>query len=112
MSHFVEVAKLADLADGTALCVEVDGIDVALVNTGGQVYAIDDTCSHAQVSLSEGEVDGCFIECWLHGSRFDLRTGDPTGPPADEPVSVYSVRIDGVGADRVISVSVTGEESQ
>ena len=53
-----------------------------MVRTEGEVYAISDICSHADVSLSEGEVDGCTIECWLHGSRFDLRTGQPTGLPA------------------------------
>ena len=57
-------------------------------------YAVHDKCSHADVSLSEGEVDGCTLECWLHGSRFDLRTGEPTGLPATEPVAVYPVKID------------------
>lgn len=108
---FVEVAKLADLAEGSAMRVEVDGVGIAVVNSGGQVYAIDDTCSHAEVSLAEGEIDKCFIECWLHGSRFDLRTGEPAGPPAVEPVPVYAVRIDGDGPDKVILVSVSGEES-
>ena len=55
----------------------------------GEVHAIHDICSHADVALSEGEVDGCTIECWLHGSRFDLRTGEPTGPPAVSAVPVY-----------------------
>ena len=59
----------------------------------GEVYAIRDVCSHAEVPLSEGEIDGCTLECWLHGSRFDLRTGAPTGLPATEPVPVYPVEI-------------------
>jgi 3-phenylpropionate/trans-cinnamate dioxygenase ferredoxin component len=59
------------------------------------VFAIHDVCSHADVPLSDGEVDDCEIECWLHGSRFDLRTGKPTGPPATTPVPVYPVRVDG-----------------
>ncbi|MFA7265221.1 MAG: non-heme iron oxygenase ferredoxin subunit [Candidatus Nanopelagicales bacterium] len=101
------VAKLADIPPGTALRVDVDGIDVAVVHTEGHVFAIDDICSHAEVSLSEGEVEGCFIECWLHGSRFDLRTGEPTGPPAVEPVPVYTARVEGTGADATIYVSVT-----
>ncbi len=108
---YVEVAKLADVADGSALRVAVEGVDIAVVHTNGEVYAIEDTCSHAEVSLAEGEIDKCFIECWLHGSRFDLRTGSPTGPPAVEPVPTYPVRIEGDGPDRVILVSVTGEES-
>ena len=56
-------------------------------------YAVRDECSHASVALSEGEVDGCTLECWLHGSRFDLRTGEPSGPPAIEPVATFSVEI-------------------
>ena len=54
-----------------------------------------DICSHADVALSEGEVDGCTLECWLHGSRFDLRTGKPTAMPATAPVPVYPVKIEG-----------------
>ena len=71
--------------------------------TATTVYAIHDECSHAAVALSEGEVDGCTIECWLHGSRFDLRTGKPTGPPATEPVPIYPVRVD--GDDVLVDVS-------
>ena len=56
---------------------------------GDEVFAIEDECCHAAVALSEGDVDGCTIECWMHGSRFDLRTGKPTGPPATEPVPVF-----------------------
>ncbi len=61
------------------------------------MHAIDDTCTHADVSLSEGEVDGRTIECWLHGSRFDLVTGEPTGLPATRPVAVHAVTIDDSG---------------
>ena len=51
--------------------------------------------SAAAVSLAEGELDGCTLECWLHGSRFDLLTGDPSGPPATVPVAVHHVTIEG-----------------
>ena len=57
------------------------------------MHALDDVCSHAEVALSEGEIDGDTIECWLHGSRFDLGTGTPSGPPAVEPVAVYPVTV-------------------
>ncbi len=86
---------LADLVEGTPLKVDVDGLDVAVVKHGGEVFAIEDECSHAAVALSEGDVEDCTIECWLHGSRFDLRTGKPTGLPATEPVPVFPVQIDG-----------------
>ena len=74
------------------LRVELAEIDVAVVRVGDEVFAIEDVCSHADFPLSEGEVDGCTIECALHGSRFDLRTGKPTGPPATPPVTVFPTR--------------------
>lgn len=103
---FHDICRLDELPSGTALRVEVDGADVCLVHTRGQVFAIDDTCSHAEVSLSEGDVDGCFIECWLHGSRFDLRNGEPTSPPATEPVTAYAARVIAVDGHAVVQVSV------
>ena len=82
---FTRACAVADVAPGSALAVDVDGTDVALVHDGDDWYAIADECSHAAIPLSEGDVEGCEIECWLHGSRFDLRTGKPSGPPATEP---------------------------
>ena len=88
------VCNVGDLAPGTAAQAEVDGVIVAMIRDGnGDYHALNDRCTHADVSLSEGEVDGCTLECWLHGSRFDLRTGKPTGLPATEPIPVYPVEI-------------------
>jgi 3-phenylpropionate/trans-cinnamate dioxygenase ferredoxin subunit len=95
MTEYVRACALTDVADGEALGVEVAGEPVAIVRTCGEVFAIRDVCSHAEVPLSEGEIDGRTLECWLHGSRFDLRTGKPTGLPATEPVPVYPVKIEG-----------------
>ncbi len=92
---FIRACSLSEVADGAALRVQVDGLDVAIIGDGDAVYAIEDECSHAAVALSEGDVEGCEIECWMHGSRFDLRTGKPLGPPATEPVSVFPVQITG-----------------
>ena len=92
---FLRACALSELADGAPLRVEVDGLDVALVRHDDEVFAIEDECSHAAVALSEGDVDDCTIECWLHGSRFDLRTGKPTGLPATEPVPVFPTQISG-----------------
>ena len=101
---FTAVCHVDDLAPGTASQAEVDGVIVALVrDADGGYHAVDDRCSHADVSLSEGEVDGCTLECWLHGSRFDLLTGNPSGLPAITPIAVYPVKIDG---DQVL-VAVT-----
>jgi 3-phenylpropionate/trans-cinnamate dioxygenase ferredoxin component len=75
------------------LRVELDEIDVAVVRIDDEIFAVEDVCSHAEFPLSEGEIDGCTIECALHGSRFDLRTGKPTGPPATTPVNVLPVSV-------------------
>jgi 3-phenylpropionate/trans-cinnamate dioxygenase ferredoxin subunit len=91
---YVRACAEAELAEDTPLRLVLDGTAVTLVRTEGEVYAINDVCSHAAVSLSEGEVEDCAIECWLHGSRFDLRTGRPSGPPATQPVPVYPVKIE------------------
>ncbi|MGI5214739.1 non-heme iron oxygenase ferredoxin subunit [Plantactinospora sp. CA-290183] len=90
----IRICSTEDIPKGTVIQAEVDGTEVAVVHAeDGTFYAVRDECSHAAVSLSEGEVDGCTLECWLHGSRFDLRTGQPTGLPATEPVPVYPVEI-------------------
>jgi 3-phenylpropionate/trans-cinnamate dioxygenase ferredoxin subunit len=96
-----DVCRVADVPPGTALRVELDTADgtlveVALVHTDdGAFHAVSDVCSHGQVSLSDGEIEGCTVECWLHGSRFDLRTGAPLGLPATHPIPVYPVTVEG-----------------
>jgi 3-phenylpropionate/trans-cinnamate dioxygenase ferredoxin subunit len=92
---FQRACALGDLTDGIPLRVEVDGLAVAVVKHDDEVFAIEDECSHAAVPLSDGDVEDCTIECFLHGSRFDLRTGKPTGLPATEPVPVFPVQING-----------------
>lgn len=93
-NDFVPVCALADLADLTARSVVVDGERVCLVRVSDEIYAVDDVCSHAEVALSDGIVDkDATISCWLHGSRFDLRTGEPDEPPAWEPVATFTTRI-------------------
>jgi 3-phenylpropionate/trans-cinnamate dioxygenase ferredoxin component len=92
--QYLRACPLADLAEGETRLVDLEGVPVCLVRTEGEVYAINDTCSHADVSLAEGEVDGTTVECWLHGSRFDLLTGEPIGLPATQPVPVYPVKIE------------------
>ncbi|HLN79203.1 MAG TPA: non-heme iron oxygenase ferredoxin subunit [Nocardioidaceae bacterium] len=92
---FVRACATGDVEPGTALAVVVDDVAVAVVHDGDDWYAVYDECSHAAIPLSEGEVEGGQIECWLHGSMFDLRTGKPTNLPATEPVAIYPVRVDG-----------------
>ncbi|KAB8168802.1 Rieske 2Fe-2S domain-containing protein [Streptomyces sp. 3MP-14] len=106
---FRPACALGDLAEDTPHRVEIDGTPVAVVRTEGEVFAVNDICSHANVSLSEGEVDNCQIECWLHGSSFDLRTGKPSGPPATRPIPTYPVKIEGEGPAATVLVSLTQE---
>jgi 3-phenylpropionate/trans-cinnamate dioxygenase ferredoxin component len=103
MAEFVKACALDDVTDGGALRVMIEGIPVAIVRSAGEVYAIQDVCSHANVALSEGEIEDQTSECRLHGSRFDLVTGRPTGLPATVPVPVYPVKID--GDDILVAVS-------
>jgi len=95
--RYVKVGERAQLpAPRGVLRVELEGEPVAIVCTdGGRFSAISDVCSHAEVSLSDGDIDGDTVECWLHGSRFDLRTGKPLGPPATRAVPVYDIKFDG-----------------
>ncbi len=88
---------LADVPEGTAHQVVVDGHPIAVVRCGGDVYAVGDICSHQRISLSEGEVmcDTKQIECWKHGSAFSLLDGTPHALPATKPVPVFPVTVEG-----------------
>jgi 3-phenylpropionate/trans-cinnamate dioxygenase ferredoxin component len=95
MADMQRAAALEDIPAIGVLALELDGVDLALVKCeDDEVFAIHNECSHASVALSEGEVEGCEIECWLHGSMFDLRTGKPTNLPATEPVDIYPVKVE------------------
>ncbi|MFJ4207724.1 non-heme iron oxygenase ferredoxin subunit [Paenarthrobacter sp. NPDC089675] len=90
------VCNANDIKVKQALRVLIDDYPVAIVKDSmGEIHAVGDTCSHADISLSEGEVEGCAIECWGHGSQFDLRSGQPLQLPAYDPVPVFAVTIDG-----------------
>ena len=88
---------MADVKSGTAARFDVDGLRLCVVNIGGRFSVIGDECSHADYSLSEGDVweDECTIECPKHGSTFSLVTGEPQTLPATRPVPVYAVRVEG-----------------
>ncbi len=106
MTEFVRVAKLSEIPEQTARCVVVRGKRIGLVNLSGSIHAIDDTCTHAEASLSEGEISGDEIVCPLHFATFDVRTGECTGPPADEDVATYTVRV--VGDDIEVELPEEG----
>jgi 3-phenylpropionate/trans-cinnamate dioxygenase ferredoxin subunit len=94
---------LDEIEPGTARRVDVGGVPVAVVRIDDEVYAIGDVCSHANVSLSEGEVwaDERELECPKHGSTFDLKTGEPVTLPATQPVPVYAVEV----ADGMVTIT-------
>ncbi|RRD60943.1 non-heme iron oxygenase ferredoxin subunit [Leucobacter sp. OH1287] len=91
---FVRVCPAAEVQVDTPKRIEIAGQAIAVVrDSAGDVYAIGDSCTHGEISLSEGFVEDCTLECWAHGSRFSLKTGWPQNLPAYEPVPVYAVEI-------------------
>jgi 3-phenylpropionate/trans-cinnamate dioxygenase ferredoxin component len=98
MAELVRLCSRDDLEPGTARRFDVNDVRIALVRVDDDFYAVNDRCSHEDYSLSEGEVlsEECEIECWKHGSTFDLRTGEACSLPATKPVPVYRVKVDGV----------------
>ncbi|CAN2198105.1 {NirD} Ferredoxin subunits of nitrite reductase and ring-hydroxylating dioxygenases [Candidatus Nanopelagicaceae bacterium] len=87
--------SFATLVSGKPVRIEKDGDSICVARIGDEVFAIGDTCSHSDASLSEGDITDFKIECWLHGAEFDLRSGEALTPPAVMPVKKYSVRVDG-----------------
>ena len=103
MSTAVRVCSVDELpATVGAVVADIEGRRVAIArDSEGALHAFDDTCSHANVSLAEGEVEGRLIECWLHGSQFDMTTGQPTQLPATVPIAVHQLEVDDEGGVHV-----------
>lgn len=102
--HFVTVAKKGYLEPGELMYVEVDDEPVVLINLDGELYALNDICTHEEASLADGEIVGDEIECPLHGGAFNIRTGEPAAFPVAVAVEKYEVRV--VGDE--VQVSVKG----
>ncbi len=104
MSPLVDICPLEELPPGEKRLVEVDDLEIGVFNCSGTLLAIEDRCSHDDGELVEGEFDqeDCTVECPRHGSRFDLRTGQPVNLPAYVPIDTFPVRIE----DGVIRVEV------
>lgn len=96
MTHSIVVARADEIAENSAKRVEVNGVPIAIIRCGERFYAIDDTCTHEEASLSEGEVwdYDCSVECPLHGARFSLETGEVLALPAILPVKTYPVTVE------------------
>jgi 3-phenylpropionate/trans-cinnamate dioxygenase ferredoxin component len=90
---FERACALSEVPTDVALAVTLGDVEVAIAVDGDEVFAVENQCSHAAVALSEGEVADGTVECWLHGSCFDLRSGKPTHLPATEPVATFPVEV-------------------
>jgi 3-phenylpropionate/trans-cinnamate dioxygenase ferredoxin subunit len=91
---------------GSAKAIDLNGETICLVRNKNGFHAISDACSHGAVSLSEGSVTDEGIECFLHGSEFNLQTGEPKTPPATSAVDVFAVQVEGDGDNAVVSVRI------
>jgi 3-phenylpropionate/trans-cinnamate dioxygenase ferredoxin subunit len=105
---FERACAASEVPKDEALGVVVGDLEVAIARDGEEIFAIRDECSHAAVALSEGEVAGGTVECWLHGSCFDLRTGKPTHLPATEPVAIFPVELRGDDVYVDVTTSLNG----
>lgn len=93
---FVKVAQVSEINPGEMISVDFPSGDAVLIaNVDGNIHACDDICSHAYASLSEGDLNGIEIECPLHGACFNVTTGEALTPPADAPIRVYRVQVEG-----------------
>jgi 3-phenylpropionate/trans-cinnamate dioxygenase ferredoxin subunit len=95
MSRFVKAAQVDDVKSGNRKIVEVEGDFIAIFNVDGQYYAIEDTCSHDDGPVAEGDLEGHEIVCPRHGARFDIRDGHVLSFPAITPIRSFSTRIEG-----------------
>jgi nitrite reductase/ring-hydroxylating ferredoxin subunit len=92
---FVRVADIKDIQPSTMKAVEVAGEKICVANVEGKYYAIGNVCTHVGGPLAEGTLDGYEIECPWHGSKFDVRSGEPTRPPAKRPEPTYEIKVEG-----------------
>ena len=90
---FVKAAESKDIVPSSMKAVDVAGEKVCIVNIEGNYYAIGNVCTHVGGPLDEGTLEGYEVECPWHGSKFDVRTGEVTNPPADTPQSIYEVKV-------------------
>ena len=94
MRRRIELCRATEVAVGTPLRVEAEGLVVAVFNLDGEYFVTDDACTHGPGSLGEGYVDGDVVECNFHGGQFNIRTGEVVAPPCMEPVKTYPTRVE------------------
>jgi nitrite reductase/ring-hydroxylating ferredoxin subunit len=94
MTSRLELCRADEVAPGTALKVETDGLTLAVFNVDGEFYVIDDACTHGPGSLSEGYIEGDVVECIFHNGQFNIRSGEVVSPPCMVPVKTYPTRVE------------------
>lgn len=99
---FYAIAKSSEIPEGERLFIEISGRSIVIFNIGGQLYAIEDICTHDNGPLGDGEVEGFEVICPRHGARFDVRDGKATRLPAVQPVPYYPVRI----TDDIVEIGI------
>jgi glycine betaine catabolism B len=97
LGYFVKVAELKDVPPKNMKTVEVNGEKICLANIEGKYYAIGNVCTHMGGPLAEGKLEGYEIQCPWHGSKFDIRNGKVTRPPAQRQEPTYEVKVEGGG---------------
>jgi 3-phenylpropionate/trans-cinnamate dioxygenase ferredoxin subunit len=100
------VGTVKDFPKGSITQVEIDGLEIALVNSEEGFFAVNDICTHAEVSLSDGQLNGCLLECPMHGAEFDIKTGEAKSLPATKPLEVYQVVVEGIDENATVSIEV------
>ena len=106
MTAWTPVGKVSDFQLGSAKAIDLNGETICLIRNKNGFHAVNDACSHGAVSLSEGTVTDEGIECFLHGSEFNLETGEPKTPPATSAIDVFEVQVAGDGDNAVVSVGI------
>ena len=94
-TNFVKIAETKDIQSSNMRPIDLDGERVCIANVDGSYYAIGNICTHLGGPLNEGKLEGYNVECPWHGSKFDVRTGEPSRPPAQHPVPAYEVKVEG-----------------
>jgi 3-phenylpropionate/trans-cinnamate dioxygenase ferredoxin subunit len=102
MSELIEVCKVGEVEPGQARMIEAEGREIAIFNCAGEIFALDNECTHVGGPLCDGEIEGCKVICPWHGAEFDIRTGRALAPPAGENVKSYRVIVE----DGVVKVVV------
>ncbi len=105
---FKTIANIADVPDKRPLCVALDGVSIAICKVKESVFAVSNQCTHAQATFEEGRIRGYRLVCPLHGAMFDLRSGEPNGTLAKQPLKTFPIRVDPDGSIEIDTSNLSG----